>query len=239
MDFRKLAIYTMITGSLVAGVSIGTRAIYQTNLSENEIIHSSMFQVGMEKVQIQKASVPTIELAPGKGGVYEFWVNKTGTSEQIDVALDIEVKTTGELGVGSPVTYQLVKTTGNTRTEYTDPLKTTNDIMNQNIESYAVEYMWGENGENDNQYAGKTATIEINVLAKQVVEKELNTTGWSQDDGNKNNIKAEFKGGEGTEATFYFPSATVTGIWHYDENQKATIIKNGKTYKVSIPKGFF
>ncbi|SES07063.1 hypothetical protein [Salipaludibacillus aurantiacus] len=249
MNKRKVILGTVVGGALLAAVGFGTTAQFQETFSSdgpNEI-NAAEFVV-VENWGSLSETVSIDKFAPGQAGLYQFGIDARGAEVPVEITVDATVS--GELaGEGTPVTFELVETTGTgydlVDDDYSDGLSasTTDKAV-----TYALVWDWeaGKEGYDHNAFAGKSAEFEIEVDATQIVEKELVTNVYTGQAGSFNGVEIKF---EGNTIKFEIDGKTFeVGDNVYQVRNNGTQIQvhaahnNGNqglgTLEINIPQGF-
>ncbi|WP_280770737.1 hypothetical protein [Salipaludibacillus daqingensis] len=206
-----------IAGGLVAGIGLGSNALFQAQETVEGTASASEFV--MEMGAYESHSLTNIK--PGTSGLFEVSASRAGVSSDLDVELDFNLKVDGhDLGSSArtnygPFTLQWYETTGDSLEKMSnDELQSnlfTSDVHHER--TFAVGYEWkaGNKDDVDNNvkmtenYQGKDLDFEIEILASQVVAEEFVTSAILASNGDRerfNDVRIVIKG---ESATAYFP----------------------------------
>ncbi|MBN9655103.1 hypothetical protein J0K78_12555 [Halobacillus sp. GSS1] len=248
---RKIALGTVIGGSMLAAVGFGTAAQFgETFSSKDNAVQAANFSVENNWGELGKDGSSQFnidKLAPGKGGMYQFGIDTRGSD--VPVMLDVKADVKGALAGGnSPVQFKLVNTTGDTYhvidEDASDGLTfTTTD----SVQTYAVEWYWPEDTDRktSNKFAGKTAKVNIEVDANQVIEKELTTTIWSKATGTINGVNVKFN--DEAKVEINYDGKTYVASYNYMDEKKQvqvnstselTPVFGSQGINIKVPDGF-
>lgn len=194
---KKALLALLLVGVLAFGAGMGTVAYYtQTFNSGSNQITTADWQVSANGLLSTTANfeVDGNNIAPGRSGVEEFSIDKTGTEVAVEYRMTITTsKVEGTendeflFRDGTPVILNLVKydDEGNYEVIYGN-VKSGMEylvIPNDDNTKYGIEYAWPweTSNVNDIEFAGNTANITLNVEARQIRDGGIVTTMYFRD----------------------------------------------------------